>query len=154
MRVAYIGLGNMGRPMVENILRAGQELTVWNRTRANMEPLIASGVRGASLAREVAQEADVIDLCVSTPDVVCSAVSRSLASVLARAADNQGFLYGCQDRLREVRVKLRSGSESYTYWHGVNDDISGKLQLAQMDTGYIESKQAFRVEEIASGLSL
>jgi len=39
--------------------------------------------------------------------------------------------------------------ESYTYWHGVNDDISGKLQLAQMDTGYIERKEAFRVEEIA-----
>jgi 3-hydroxyisobutyrate dehydrogenase-like beta-hydroxyacid dehydrogenase len=110
MRVAYIGLGNMGRPMVENILKAGQELTVWNRTRANMEPLITSGVRGASLAREVAQEADVIDL----PDVVRSAVSRSLASVLARSADNQGFLYGCQDRLREVRVKLRSGSQCRT----------------------------------------
>ncbi len=27
--------------------------------------------------------------------------------------------------------------DNYTYWHGVNDDISGKLQLAQMDTGYI-----------------
>ena len=38
--------------------------------------------------------------------------------------------------------------ESYTYWHAVNDDISGKLQLAQMDTSYIEPKQAFRVEEI------
>jgi acyl-CoA reductase-like NAD-dependent aldehyde dehydrogenase len=39
--------------------------------------------------------------------------------------------------------------ESYTYWHGVNDDISGTLQLAQMDTGYIEPKGAFRVEEMA-----
>ena len=29
--------------------------------------------------------------------------------------------------------------EAYTWWHGVNDDVSGKLQLAQMDTGYVES---------------
>lgn len=28
--------------------------------------------------------------------------------------------------------------EAYTYWHGVNDDVSGRLQLAQMDTGYVE----------------
>ncbi|HNP72750.1 MAG TPA: aldehyde dehydrogenase family protein [Kouleothrix sp.] len=38
--------------------------------------------------------------------------------------------------------------ESYTYWHAVNDDISGKLQLAQMDTGYIEPKAPFSVAEI------
>ncbi len=38
--------------------------------------------------------------------------------------------------------------ESYTYWHAVNDDISGKLQLAQMDTGYIEPKAPFHVGEI------
>lgn len=38
--------------------------------------------------------------------------------------------------------------ESYTYWQAVNDDVSGKLQLAQMDTGYIEPKEAFRVEKL------
>jgi aldehyde dehydrogenase (NAD+) len=38
--------------------------------------------------------------------------------------------------------------EHYTYWHAVNDDISGKLQLAQMDTGYIAPKQPFRVESL------
>ena len=30
--------------------------------------------------------------------------------------------------------------EAYTYWHGINDDVSGKLQLAQMDTEYVESQ--------------
>lgn len=38
--------------------------------------------------------------------------------------------------------------ESYTYWHAVNDDISGKLQLAQMDTDYIAPKSPFSVGEI------
>ena len=36
--------------------------------------------------------------------------------------------------------------ESYTYWHGINDDVSGKLQLAQMDTEYVEPQAEVRVE--------
>jgi aldehyde dehydrogenase (NAD+) len=39
--------------------------------------------------------------------------------------------------------------ENYTYWQAVNDDISGKLQLAQMDTGYIEPKAPFRVDALS-----
>jgi acyl-CoA reductase-like NAD-dependent aldehyde dehydrogenase len=38
--------------------------------------------------------------------------------------------------------------EAYTYWHAVNDDISGKLQLAQMDTAYTEPKEAVDVASL------
>ena len=38
--------------------------------------------------------------------------------------------------------------DNYTYWHGVNDDISGKLQLAQMDTEYVEPKGEVDVSEL------
>jgi len=34
----------------------------------------------------------------------------------------------------------------YTYWHGVNDDVSGRLQLAQMDTAYVEPKAEVSVK--------
>jgi 3-hydroxyisobutyrate dehydrogenase len=34
MRVAFLGLGNMGRGMVRNLLKAGNEVVVYNRTRA------------------------------------------------------------------------------------------------------------------------
>ena len=36
----------------------------------------------------------------------------------------------------------------YTSWHAVNDDISGKLQLAQMETAYVEPKAAVAVEAL------
>lgn len=36
----------------------------------------------------------------------------------------------------------------YTYWHGVNDDVSGKLQLAQMDTEYVEPAGEVRVDAL------
>ena len=35
--------------------------------------------------------------------------------------------------------------DNYTYWHGVNDDVSGKLQLAQMETGYLEPMEEVSV---------
>ncbi len=38
--------------------------------------------------------------------------------------------------------------EAYTYWHAVNDDVSGKLQLAQMDTAYAEPKGAVDVASL------
>jgi 3-hydroxyisobutyrate dehydrogenase-like beta-hydroxyacid dehydrogenase len=60
--------------MAENILKAGHDLTVWNRTRPAVEPLVEAGAHGAESARQAAQEAEVIGLCVSTPDVVRSVV--------------------------------------------------------------------------------
>ncbi len=38
--------------------------------------------------------------------------------------------------------------DNYTYWHGINDDISGRLQLAQMDTRYVEPKGEVAVGEL------
>lgn len=40
--------------------------------------------------------------------------------------------------------------ENYTYWHAVNDEMSGKLQLAQMDTGYVEPKEPVDVANLLS----
>jgi len=45
MKVAFIGIGNMGAPMARNLIRAGHEVTVYNRTRAKAEPLAADGTR-------------------------------------------------------------------------------------------------------------
>ena len=38
--------------------------------------------------------------------------------------------------------------DNYTYWHGVNDDVSGKLQLAQMETAYLEPAAEVSVSEM------
>ncbi len=51
MKVGFIGLGRMGEAMAANLLEAGHEVTVYNRTRAKAEPLAA---QGAKIADEVA----------------------------------------------------------------------------------------------------
>jgi len=48
MKVGFIGLGNMGTPIARNLLHAGHELAVYNRTRARAEPLEREGARVAS----------------------------------------------------------------------------------------------------------
>ncbi len=70
MKVAFIGLGTMGVGMAGNILKAGHELTVHNRTRAKEEPLAAEGARRAQSPAQAAADARIIVICVSdTPDV-------------------------------------------------------------------------------------
>jgi 3-hydroxyisobutyrate dehydrogenase len=70
MKVAFIGMGTMGIGMAMNILKAGHELTVHNRTREREEALAAEGAQRAATPRKAASNADVIVICVSdTPDV-------------------------------------------------------------------------------------
>lgn len=53
MSVGFIGTGKMGLPMAANLLRAGVELVVWNRTPEKCEPLAAQGARIASSVPEL-----------------------------------------------------------------------------------------------------
>jgi len=68
--VGLIGLGIMGRGMAHNLLQAGFDLTVWNRTAARMEALLEEGAEAAASPADLAARCDVIITCVSdTPDV-------------------------------------------------------------------------------------
>ena len=61
MRVAFLGLGIMGRPMASNLVKAGHEVAVWNRS-AGKE---VEGARVAGSPAEAAQGAEVVWMCVS-----------------------------------------------------------------------------------------
>ena len=70
MRIAVIGLGTMGAPMAENLIKAGFEVTVQNRTRSREEALEALGAARAATPAAAASDAEIILTCVSdTPDV-------------------------------------------------------------------------------------
>jgi 3-hydroxyisobutyrate dehydrogenase-like beta-hydroxyacid dehydrogenase len=59
VNVGFIGLGNMGKPIALNLLKAGHEIIVYNRTRSRAQELVASHHGGARMA--------------STPAEVCAA---------------------------------------------------------------------------------
>ncbi len=69
-KIGFIGLGIMGNGMTRNLLKAGFDLTVWNRTASKMDPIVEAGAKAAENPADLAGQCDVIVLCVSdTPDV-------------------------------------------------------------------------------------
>jgi len=65
--VGFIGLGLMGRPMAANLLKAGYDLTLWNRTASRADALVAQGAKRAATPRDVASGSEVIFTIVSDP---------------------------------------------------------------------------------------
>jgi len=65
MRVACLGLGIMGRPMAASLVRAGHEVSVWNRTPKEVE-----GARLASSPGDAVTGAEVVWMCVSDTKAV------------------------------------------------------------------------------------
>src|SRR3989442_2276605 len=70
MKVGFIGLGKMGRPMTERLLGAGFEVHVFNRSRAPVEELAAKGAVPASSAADVAERAEIVLTALPTPEAV------------------------------------------------------------------------------------
>jgi 3-hydroxyisobutyrate dehydrogenase-like beta-hydroxyacid dehydrogenase len=64
-KIAYLGLGIMGRGMAANLLKAGYPVTVWNRTAERCAPLVAQGAQQAASPAEAAAGADLIMYCLS-----------------------------------------------------------------------------------------
>ena len=68
--VAFIGLGIMGGPMASNLVKAGYDVTGYNRSRAKTDALVAAGGRGASSLAEAVAGADVVaTMLPDSPDV-------------------------------------------------------------------------------------
>lgn len=69
-RVGFVGLGIMGKPMARNVMEAGYDLVVYNRSRGPVDELAQDGASGAGDPREVAESSDiVITMLPDSPDV-------------------------------------------------------------------------------------
>ena len=66
MRVAFLGLGIMGRPMASSLVKAGHEVSVWSRTAGK----VVEGARSATSPAEASRGAEVVWMCVSDTEAV------------------------------------------------------------------------------------
>ena len=77
MKVGYIALGLMGKPMARNVLKAGYGLVVHNRSRQSVNELVAKGAIEASSPSEVAAQVDVVFTNLpDSPDVELVALGK------------------------------------------------------------------------------
>ena len=60
MKIGFIGLGIMGKPMAKNLMKAGHELLVFDVVKANVDDVVAAGAKAAASSKAVAEECTTI----------------------------------------------------------------------------------------------
>ena len=87
MKVGFIGLGHMGAGMAANLLKAGHDVTVYNRTRTKVEALVAQGAKAAGSVADSCS-GDAVITMLANDDAVESVVFSDgsiIGSLLAAA---------------------------------------------------------------------
>lgn len=70
MKIGFIGLGIMGKPMVRNLLKAGHEVVVYDILQDNVDLMVKSGAKAAGSAKDVAAQCmTVITMLPNSPQV-------------------------------------------------------------------------------------
>ena len=139
-RVAFIGLGRMGHGMAGRYLETGFTVSVWNRSNAKAEDLIARGARWATSPEDAAIDADAVVTMVAddqasravwlakdgaattmkagTLAIECSTVSHQHALDLARELRSRGLVYidspvtGLPDAAAAGKLTLLVGADA------------------------------------------
>lgn len=127
--IGFVGLGRMGQIMCEHILNAGFPLTVYNRTKAKAEGILAKGANWANSPAELAQSADII-LTILTDDTAVEQVYLGENGLLSADIPNR-LLIEMSTIRAEVIMKVAEQSKA----HGaqfLDAPVSGTLEPARL----------------------
>ncbi len=110
MKIGFIGAGKMGSGMARNLLRAGHEVTVYNRTRAKADALRGDGARVVDSPAETAADAEAVFTILSDDHAVAEVVfgDNGIASTLRKGAahiSSSTISVGFGRRLQEEHTK-------------------------------------------------
>lgn len=75
-KIGWIGLGNMGNPMCKNLIKAGHDVTVWNRTKSKASDALNMGAKWADTPQAVAEASDYIFTMVSNGRILKDIIFR------------------------------------------------------------------------------
>lgn len=138
MKVAFIGLGNMGSGMARNILAAGHEVTVWNRSPEKAEALKAEGAQLASSPAAACAGAEAV-VTMLADDAAVEAVTFGAKGV-ASAMDGDATHISCSTISTELARRLTSGHSD-----------RGQLYLSAPVFGRPEAAASKRLLVVAAG---
>jgi len=92
VKVAFLGLGQMGAPMATRLLQAGHEVTVWNRTPDRAKPLVAAGARVAGSPAEAGATAAFAITMLATPEALKEVVLDSEHGLVRALGPGQVYI--------------------------------------------------------------
>ena len=110
MAIGFIGLGVMGQPMALNLVRAGTDLVVWNRSPEGSAPLRALGVPVADTPADVFRRARVVILMLFNEEAIDSVLGRGTPGFSDMVAGH---------------TMVNMGSTSPAYSRGLEADVRG-----------------------------
>jgi 3-hydroxyisobutyrate dehydrogenase and related beta-hydroxyacid dehydrogenases len=136
--LGWIGVGRMGAALVERLLRAGCDVSVYNRTRSKAEPLEALGAIVVDTAADLSDRDIVISMVSSSDDLL--AVTAGADGVLSRRGRVPGLLVDCSTVSVEGAEEVRRRAET-----------AGAQMLAAPVSGNPKVARAGRLSIVASG---
>lgn len=78
MRIGFIGLGIMGKPMAKNLLKAGHELVVFDVVEAPLKEVVAAGAKAATSPKDVASQCElIITMLPNSPHVKTAVLGKN-----------------------------------------------------------------------------
>src|SRR5574343_1607471 len=147
MKLGFIGLGIMGRPMALNLIKGGHTVTVWARRAESMQPLLDAGATGAASPAEAARGNElVISIVADAPDV--AEVMRGVASAAQPglvAVDMSTIAPGAARRIGEELAAIGIDFVDAPVSGGEVGAIAGTLSIMAGGTeaGFAKAKPAF-----------
>lgn len=107
-RLGFIGVGRMGFPMAERLLKNGCDVAVYNRTRAKAEPLGASGARVVESPAALADRDIVFTMVSGSQDLLD--VLNGPAGLLSRRGRAPRIIVDCSTVSQEASAKARAAA--------------------------------------------
>jgi 3-hydroxyisobutyrate dehydrogenase len=111
-RLGYLGLGLMGTPMSRRLLKAGYQVSVWNRSEGKIAPLIEAGAKRAATPRDVMANSDIVFMCVTDAAAVEEVIfgSDGLAAAPGAGKLVVDFSSIHPDAARDLATRLRAAN--------------------------------------------
>jgi 3-hydroxyisobutyrate dehydrogenase len=138
-RIGWIGIGRMGTPMVERLLKAGHKVSIFNRTRAKAEPLAAKGAAIVDRPSDLAS-VDILFTMVSTA-----------ADVEAVLLGRDGVIDGADKPVPRILVDCSSIGADESAGIRARVEARGAAFLAAPVSGNGKTIKAGKLSIVASG---
>ena len=124
-KVGWVGLGQMGSPMVGHLLHAGFEVEVYNRSPEKAQVVVEKGALLAPNVETVAQNNDVLFLMVSDYPAIESLLTPAvLAALKGKVVVNMSTVSPTQNQLIEAQLKSH-------HVHFIEAPVSGSSKVAE-----------------------
>jgi 3-hydroxyisobutyrate dehydrogenase len=111
-RLGYLGLGLMGTPMSRRLLKAGYQISVWNRSEGKIAPLVEAGAKRAATPRDVMANSDIVFMCVTDAAAVEEVIFGSDGLAAAPGAGKLVIDFSSihPDAARDLAARLRAAN--------------------------------------------